>query len=58
MINCDFCGAVTRTINHRCIACGKPMFSDWHTDVQGNVREMCGTRRDKAGQDETGAYNK
>lgn len=58
MIDCDFCGAVTRTINHRCIACGKPMFADWHTDVQGNVRQMCVTRRDKARQDETSAYNK
>ena len=54
MIICDFCGAVTNTINHRCMACGKPMFFDWHTVVQGNVREMCVTGRDKAGQGRSG----
>ena len=58
MIDCDFCGSATRLINHRCTQCGKPMFSDWYTDEHGNVREMCVTRRDKAGQYETNAYNK
>ena len=58
MIICDFCGSSTRMINHRCTACGKPMFSDWYTDERGNVREMCVTRREKAGQDRSDSVNK
>jgi hypothetical protein len=40
------------------MACGKPMFADWYTDEQGNVRQMCVTRRDKAGQDRRHSVNK
>lgn len=58
MIDCDFCGAATRLINHCCTQCGKPMLADWYTDEQGNVRQMCVTAREKTGQDRSGSANK
>ena len=57
MIDCDFCGAVTRVIDNRCLSCGRSTLADW-PDERGNVRQICVTRRDKAGQNRSGVANK
>jgi len=54
MIDCDFCGAVTRVVDNRCLACGLPVLGDW-PDAFDGVRRMCATSQNHLTQDKTGA---
>ncbi len=50
MIDCDFCGAVTRVIENRCMACGMPTLGDYPDELT-DVRLMCVTSTEKLTQD-------
>ena len=39
MIECDFCGAVPRVIDNRCLACGLPTLGDWPDEYEKTTVE-------------------
>ena len=57
MIECDFCGAVTRVIENRCMACGRPTLQDWPDDYD-RAQIICRTEANQLTLGETKAYSK